>query len=202
MSKVQNSFDFTVLRQLRKKRGLNFDILSQKSGISKPTLHSIESGKNVPTLPTLNSIANALEISTMDFLNLAHVPGAKINEVENLGRLDGTEDSNAVYAVDSDLHSFCVKAAPGDVIDGRSLCGKLNTPYRVMCIVVEGELKVSVGDKEYHARKGNYVCFSAINRYSYSAAGNDNCRFVLVHSTENIFTDLETIVKGLSQIDL
>ena len=201
MSNVQNSFDFTVLRQLRKKRGMNFDILSQKSGISKPTLHSIESGKNVPTLPTLYSIAKALEITTMDFLNLAHVPGARITQVENMSNLDGTEDSHAVYAVDSDLHSFCIKASPGDVIDGRALCSKLNAPYRVMCIVVEGELKISVGDKEYFARKGQYVCFSAICRYSYSAV-QDVCRFVLVHSTQNIFTDLESIVKGLSQIDL
>ena len=201
MSNVQNSFDFTVLRQLRKKRGMNFDILSQKSGISKPTLHSIESGKNVPTLPTLNSIALALEITTMDFLNLAHVPGAKVNEVENINILDGTEACQAVYAFDSDLHSFCVKASPGDVIDGRTLCGKLQMPYRVMCIVVEGQLKISVGDKEYFAKKGQYVCFSAIGRYSYSSVGGD-ARFVLVHSAQNIFTDLESIVKGLSEIDI
>ena len=197
MKDVSNNFDFTFIRQLRKSKGFNFDVLSQKSGISKPTLHSIESGRNIPTLPTINAIANALDVSTLDVLHLAHVPEVKIADVQPFNKLaDGTE-SNAVCACNNDLHCLCVKVAAGEVIDGKAVSCSLEMPYRVTCVVVEGELKVQVGIREYRATKGQYLCFPAIGHHSYSSDGGES-RFILVHSVQNIMTDLESVIKKLS----
>ncbi len=198
MKSVSKNFDFTYLKQLRKKRGYNFDTLSQKSGISKPTLHSIEAGKNIPTLPTIDSIARALEVSTLDLLHLAHVPDICVSEMLNIKGLAELNDSNAVCACNNDLHCLCVKVSPGDVIDGRQVCCTLSMPYRVTCVVVEGKLKISVGEREYIAKKGQYVCFPAIGRHSYSTDEGVS-RFVLVHSAQNIIADLESVVKSLAE---
>ena len=196
MKSVSKNFDFTFLKQLRKKKGFNFDVLSRKSGISKPTLHAIESGKNIPTLPTIDSIANALDVSTLDLLHLAHVPDVRVAE---LRKIKGLEDGecNAVCACNNDLHCLCVKVVPGEVIDGKAVSCTLKMPYRVTCVVVEGTLKICIGEREYFASKGQFVCFPAIGRHCYSAVDGTS-RFVLVHSAQNIIADLESVVKSLT----
>lgn len=197
MKDVSNNFDFTFIRQLRKSKGFNFDVLSHKSGISKPTLHSIESGRNIPTLPTINAIANALDVSTLDILHLAHVPDVKIADVTPFERISNGSECNAVCACNNDLHCLCVKAAPGEIIDGKAVSCSLEMPYRVTCVVVEGELKVKVGIREYFASKGQYLCFPAIGHHSYSSV-NGVSRFVLVHSVQNVMMDLEAVIKKLT----
>ncbi len=196
MKSVGKNFDFTYLKQLRKKRGYNFDILSRKSGISKPTLHAIESGKNIPTLSTIDSIANALDVSALDLIHLAHVPEVGVSDVRILKGFEDT-GSNAVCACNKDLHCLCVKAVPGEVIDGKSVSCSLCLPYRVTCIVVEGKLRVSLGEREYIAEKGQFVCFPAVGRHCYSAVDVES-RFVLVHSAQNIIADLESVLKSLT----
>lgn len=56
------------LRQLRAKRGLSLDGLSQLTGVSKPMLGQIERGESNPTVSTLWKIAGGLEVPFTTFI--------------------------------------------------------------------------------------------------------------------------------------
>jgi len=63
-------YDFGAIRSLRKKRKLTLVQLAEKSGVSYPTLISIERNRSVPSLVTLDQIAAALEIQTATLILL------------------------------------------------------------------------------------------------------------------------------------
>ena len=58
----------TCIKEIRKRQGLTQLELANKSGLSKNTIYSYESGKRNPTLCGLDCIAKALNISVKDLL--------------------------------------------------------------------------------------------------------------------------------------
>jgi transcriptional regulator with XRE-family HTH domain len=50
------------IREERKKRRIQQQVLAEKSGISQTTLSQIENGKQVPTIDTLKKISKILKI--------------------------------------------------------------------------------------------------------------------------------------------
>lgn len=181
MKRVNGSFDFSIVRSLRKSKGFKFDILAEKSGVSRPTLYLIETGKNVPTLPTINAIARALDFSLMDLLQMALVPEVEVRDLEKESFAAGRE-SNAVLARNEGMHCLCVKLVPGETISG----DKINHAMRylshcVTCVVVEGKVSVLISGKEYQVKKGQYICFKSCFRHSFEAIGA-LARLVVVQS--------------------
>lgn len=50
------------LRELRKEKGLTANEVARRSGIQRPNISRMESGKHVPTVDTLDRLARALEV--------------------------------------------------------------------------------------------------------------------------------------------
>lgn len=57
------------IKQLRDKRGLTQQNISELSGVPRPTLASLESGAANPTLAVLNRIASALQVSIEELIS-------------------------------------------------------------------------------------------------------------------------------------
>lgn len=68
-----DSVEFSeLLKELRVQRGLTITELAEKSGVSRPYLSQLESGKkNVPSVKVINDIANALEINNIELARMA-----------------------------------------------------------------------------------------------------------------------------------
>ncbi|MBN2063601.1 MAG: helix-turn-helix transcriptional regulator [Sedimentisphaerales bacterium] len=181
MKSVNGSFDFSIVRSIRKSKGFKFDILAEKSGISRPTLYLIETGKNVPTLPTLNAIAQALDFSVMDLLQMAMVPEVEVRDLEKKVFSAG-KTSNAVLACNEGVHCLCVKLSPDEKIPGDKVNDALKyLSYRVTCTVVEGKVLITISGKEYTLKKGQYICFNSCFRHTFEAIGGI-ARLVVVQS--------------------
>jgi transcriptional regulator with XRE-family HTH domain len=56
------------VRELRQKRGLTTYELAKRSGILRPNISRVESGKHVPNVDTLDRLARALRVSLADLL--------------------------------------------------------------------------------------------------------------------------------------
>jgi len=65
------TYDFTILRQLRKKKGLTIANLSELCGVSYVALSKLERNQGNPELKTLDRISRALELPTHNLLALA-----------------------------------------------------------------------------------------------------------------------------------
>lgn len=65
-----NRYDFSAIRTLRKRRKLTIQQLADLSGLTFPTLASIETNKSLPSLASLDQIAAALDIPVTHLLLL------------------------------------------------------------------------------------------------------------------------------------
>jgi transcriptional regulator with XRE-family HTH domain len=91
------------LRELRMKRGLSLEKLSQKSGVSRAMLGQIELGQSAPTINVLWKVARALDV-TFSTLIVAKDGGAttllRAKDAKILTSLDGTFRSRALFPWD------------------------------------------------------------------------------------------------------
>ncbi|TMI73181.1 MAG: helix-turn-helix transcriptional regulator [Bacillati bacterium ANGP1] len=56
------------VRELRQRKGLTTYELAKRSGILRPNISRIESGRHVPSVETLDRLARALGVSPADLL--------------------------------------------------------------------------------------------------------------------------------------
>ena len=67
------------IRELRKRKGLSQEKLSELVNVDPTTISNIENGKNYPSLINLENILNVLECSFLDAFDFEHK-----NDVSNL----------------------------------------------------------------------------------------------------------------------
>ena len=68
---MSGKYDFGVIRTLRQRMNLTLEKLAKVSGLTYPTVESIEKNKTSPSLKTLDALASALKISASDLVGLA-----------------------------------------------------------------------------------------------------------------------------------
>jgi transcriptional regulator with XRE-family HTH domain len=74
------------VRELRYERGLSIEELSERSGVSKSTLTSLEKGVHEPRMSTLRSTARGLDVSLKEreqMIPVSALPGLLGLQVEN-----------------------------------------------------------------------------------------------------------------------
>ena len=68
---MSGKYDFGVIRTLRQRMNLTLEKLAKVSGLTYPTVESIEKNKTSPSLKTLDALSSALKISASDLVGLA-----------------------------------------------------------------------------------------------------------------------------------
>ena len=64
-------FDFTILRELRKRAGLSIGEVSAESGVSAAVISKLERNRTRAELDTLYRLARVFGITAAELLNLA-----------------------------------------------------------------------------------------------------------------------------------
>lgn len=68
---MNGDYDFRIMRVLRRPLNLTLHGLAERSGLTYPTVESIETNENLPSLKTLDALAGALQLATSDLIGLA-----------------------------------------------------------------------------------------------------------------------------------
>jgi len=68
---MNSTYNFKVMRALRRRLGLTLEQLARISGLTYTTVESVETNKTMPSLKTLDAIAGALQISTSSLIGMA-----------------------------------------------------------------------------------------------------------------------------------
>ena len=58
-----------LLWEMRNKHNISLNVLAAKTGISKSTLHRIETGKTSPTIDKLEEIAKTMKVKITDLFD-------------------------------------------------------------------------------------------------------------------------------------
>jgi len=168
---LENMYDFSVVRQLRKRDGLTIDDLSKRTGISPAVISKLERNQSSAELATLFSISRAFGMNTTDILQLS--------ESRTGHRKQETSHKSGSFTFREISYSN-IRALIGEASAG----GKVSNPeihhddYEV-CWVLEGNVRVILPHEKHDLKAGQCVQFDAILEHTYEVV--EDCRVLILH---------------------
>jgi len=155
------------LKAIREKEKLSLEKVSQLCGVSKTMIGQIERGESSPTLTTIWKIANGLKVSFTTLINQPQ-PETEVILLEDVQVLKGDKGRYRVYPYfpfqeKSRFEIYTVE------IDQQ---GKLNAEAHrdgteEFITVFDGELALTINDKQYTLKTGDSIRFKADRPHSY-----------------------------------
>jgi transcriptional regulator with XRE-family HTH domain len=169
---------------LRRRLNLTLQALAARSGLTYPTVESVETNKNLPSLRTLDALAGALQISTSDLLRLAERRlvqrrSAKIEARTRLTKADkGLEKCRVARYDEGKL--IRVVAEAGDHVHVMGLHENIHE----FCYVLSGVVELRVEDKTYRLGPDETILFDGLLDHAYTQI--ESGEYVTVHMPKDI----------------
>ena len=161
------------LKEIREKRGLSLDQLSELTGVSKSMLRQIETGKSSPTIATICKISNGLRLS---FTALLRKREFQVEVKQFRGGPLLTDDSKTCRLfplVPFDPHqsfeTYYFELDPETVSSGEPHQGDI---YEYV-FVIKGTLEVSIGGKTFKINENEFLKFEANQPHVYKCIGKE-----------------------------
>lgn len=164
---MNSKYDFRIIRVLRRRLGLTLQVLAARSGLTYPTVESVETNKTLPSLKTLDAVAGALQISTSDLLGLA--------ERRLVQRRKAVVESRSQLKTDTGLENCRVaRYDKGKLIRVAAQAGDhvhvmgLHEDIDEFCYVLSGCVELRIEDKTYRLGPDDTILFDGLLDHSYT----------------------------------
>ena len=161
-------YDFSILRDLRKRENLNIADLSEKSGVSASVISKLERNQCIAELETIFRLAKVFGITASDLIALAENRTA--HQTKHVS--DGFVFSEIAY---KNLKCLYGKAPAG---------AKVSRPHLhrddyELCWVLSGKLKFYLPNEKYELSAGDSSQFDALLAHTYEAV--EKCEIIIIH---------------------
>jgi len=171
------------IQKMRKGHKLTLSALSQKSGVSVATLSQIEADKVNPTIATLWKIAEGLDIDIHSLLSGLERQRRMfdISRKDDIARLDTEEEGVHIrvfspLSMAEDLEMYSLTFSPGQKL--------LSEPHpkktEEYLTVVEGRIKVEVGDNTAELGPDDFIRYHADVQHNIENIGPEEARLNMV----------------------
>lgn len=164
-------FDFSVLRDIRKRSEMTLSELSSRSGVSVSVISKLERNQSQAEVETLYKIGRVFGMRATDLLTLAEAPLSNRKESESY-QSDGFRFS-------------AVRYANADCLIGEAKAGsRISKPEihhddHEICWVLEGSLRVTLPQEVQVLEAGQSIQFDAIQEHVYEAL--EDTRVLIAH---------------------
>jgi len=181
---MNSNYDFRIIRVLRRRLGLTLQVLAARSGLTYPTVESVETNKTLPSLKTLDAVAGALQISTSDLVGLAERRlvqrrRAGVEPRSHLTKADAGLENCRVARYDKGK-LIRVAAEAGDHVHVMGL----HEDIHEFCYVLSGCVELRVEDKTYRLGPDDTILFDGLLDHSYTQV--ETGEYVTVHIPKDI----------------
>lgn len=163
---LKEMYDFSILRDLRRREGLSIGGLSKASGVSPAVISKLERNLTAAGLDTVFRLARAFGMNSSDILSLAESRSAQ-RAAESSHDSGGFHFRQVQYGNVRCLYGVCKRGA------------KLSRPevhnddYE-LCWILEGRIKLSLPHESHALSKGGAVQFDALLEHSYEALADSS----------------------------
>jgi transcriptional regulator with XRE-family HTH domain len=154
------------IRKLRVTQKRTLQELADNCGLSKSMISKIENNRTMPSVATLVKIALNLGTTISNLMEQDGWAKAIITtRAEAEERLKTTEKGYAIFPYASEFHEkkmqpFLFVAKKGNVTPHL-----LSHEGEEFIFIIDGEMKMQVGDAEYTLRKGDSLYFNTIEKH-------------------------------------
>lgn len=164
-------FDFSIIRELRKKHDLSIGVLAEKSGVSAPVISKLERNLSKAELDTLYKIARVFHMSCTELLNMAEAGMTSPVTVHS----HTSEDFLFRKIRYKNMECLYGQAAEGGKVSRPAIHGD---DYEI-CWVLSGELLLTLPTEKHLLKKDDSIRFDALLEHTYEA--KEDCEIILMH---------------------
>ncbi len=164
-------FDFSILRDLRKKAHLSIAELSAGSGVSQSVISKLERNQTRAELDTLYRLARAFGVTAAELLNLAE---ARLSHP-----LRATEHRSEDFRFE-EINYKNIRCLHGRAAAGSRVSRpKIHRDDYELCWVLAGVLTITLPSETYRLEAGQSLQFDALLEHTYLA--ETDCEILILH---------------------
>lgn len=152
-------YDFSVIRELRKRAGMTLDAIQHRSGITPAVLSRIERNVTTPELETLYRLARVFGMTATDLLSIAEQRSSHTTQEENY-RKGGFRFRKVTYG---NLTVFQVCAVAGTQLSNPE---SHHNEYE-LCWILKGLLCLVLPNETHLLTAGQAIQFDAVLAHTY-----------------------------------
>lgn len=167
----QRTFDFAVLRVLRRRAGLTIAEVSARSGISPAVLSKLERNQSRAELDTLFRIARVFGLSALDLIALAEAPLSHRHSSLNYTS-EGFRFQRLSY---SNVSLFSAHAQAGAKVSRP----EIHSDVHETCWVLSGRIRITLPHEVVELGPGEGVQFDGVQEHTYEALADSHV--ILAH---------------------
>lgn len=166
------TFDFSILKALRKKWKLSAEELAAKANITRATVAKIESGRGNPTVETLAALSRVFQMSASELIRMAEISHceAGVSESYKNGGVSGSRISFPSFEL------YHLKADAGTRTPSEAARHE-NTAE--VCAVLSGKLKTRIQEKSHELGPGMAIRYKAL--YEHDIEVLEDACFLMIH---------------------
>ena len=168
-------YDFSILRDLRKREGLNIAEFSEKSGVSASVISKLERNQCVAELETIFRLGRVIGLTASDLLALAENRTAHRAKSEKYVN-EGFSFERVNYGNMRCIHG----TAPAGAKVSKP---RLHRDDYELCWVLKGRLMFYLPNETHELSAGESIQFDAMLEHTYEAC--EDCEIILVHMRKN-----------------
>ena len=168
-------YDCSILRELRKREGLNIAEFAENSGVSASVISKLERNQCVAELETIFRLARVLGLTASDLIALAENRTAHLASSEKY-KNDGFSFERVTYG-----NMRCIRGtAPAGAEISKP---RLHRDDYELCWVLKGRLMFYLPNEKHELKAGESIQFDAMLEHTYEAL--EDCEIILVHMRKN-----------------
>lgn len=167
-------YDFSVLRQLRKRNGLTIAQVGDRAGVSPAVISKLERNQTQAELETLYRLSRVFGIKASELIELAESGSAQRTR-RSAYRTNGFTFDRISYG-----NARCMygSARAGGHLARPEVHGD---DYEI-CWVVDGRLELSLPSEKHTLSAGDAVQFDAVLEHGYEVL--EDCHVIILHITK------------------
>lgn len=165
------SFDFTIVRELRKRAGLTLADVSEHSGISTSVLSKLERNQSTAELDTLFRLSRVFDLNTTDLISLAESRTAQKSQAQPYQ----SGDFNFQRIQYNNLKAFKASAPKGASVNRP----EIHADNYEICWVLKGKLLIQLPKERHELSSGESLQFDGALDHTYDAL--EDIDFMIIH---------------------
>ncbi len=165
------SFDFSIVRELRKRSGLTLAEVSDRTGLSPSVISKLERNQTSAELDTLFRLSRVFDLNTTDLIALAESRTAERSREKSY-------DSGSFH-FESIRYNNC-RVFRGRAPKGAAVARPdIHADNFELCWVQRGTLLVQLPKERHELHAGDSLQFDGALDHTYEAL--DDCDFLIIH---------------------
>ena len=164
-------FDFTILRELRKRAGLSIGEVSAESGVSAAVISKLERNRTRAELDTLYRLARVFGITAAELLNLAEA------RLSHPLKATAHRNEDFLFREINYKNICCLHGRAGK--GSRVSHPNVHRDDYELCWILDGTLRLTLPSESYELSAGQSLQFDALLEHTYLAL--EDCELLILH---------------------